>query len=584
MNALKHGLRSSRATLLRDHSITCEERRMRWMSLSDASNDIEEFVAAQNAALSLKLEWLQRAEAEQHRSVLDNIDDEEIDEVEDLGSSLVSDNCGPTPLYGTTRFARKQARTSWNGNGLDRLRPARIVRKLESSARGCEFLLEKWTELKSHLERDGGFWVAADRLTAIRLLGRQPVDAVRDRRVADIFAATNALYRSGKAFDDLQSDMPPDTHERFVKDVRARWKGLVSHEQPEKARKVLIDLIDQNVERIEAQLEILLEESGEAAAERSVDRAGFDDSRRGLLIEQAQMRCRRALNQGIETSRKLRKERTGGRTPGRGQRADDLDRPRRIPIYPDAPAPSRRGREDLGDFSIEWALAPEPTKDDSGPIGATNSAVAGGTEPQGQSKLAGKSQSGCGGELANAQDVGPAGAGGDGERSAATAETRENEIVANDGPAGVGFAPTRAGGIGERADLNEEGRAGEIVANVGPAGAGIHPAGAGGEGERSDLDAEGSESEIATNEANSDREVITSQTEELVEVAANSGDFSGLDTRRTKPISHFRFSSLDFGLGAPEVSAANDSAEPARSPPNSVMGLDETEASAMGSS
>ena len=91
--------------------------------------------------------------------------------------------------------------------------------------------------------------------------------------------------------------MGTEAHAGFVKKIRTGWKDLVGHDQPEKARQVLIELVDQNVGLIEAQLEIICGELGRLAA-RTIDRLGFDDSRRGLLIEQAQTRCRRRSTRG----------------------------------------------------------------------------------------------------------------------------------------------------------------------------------------------------------------------------------------------------------------------------------------------
>ena len=155
--------------------------------------------------------------------------------------------------------------------------------------------------------------VGADRLAAIRMLGRQPIEALGDRRVAEIFAASHALYRDGEPFDDLLSDMGAEAHAGFVKKIRPRWKDLVGHDQPEKARQILIELVDQNVGLIVAQLEIICEELGDTRAARTIDRLGFDDSRRGLLIEQAQMRCyRRSTRGSIPTGSSRRGSRMGG--------------------------------------------------------------------------------------------------------------------------------------------------------------------------------------------------------------------------------------------------------------------------------
>ena len=165
--------------------------------------------------------------------------------------------------------------------------------------------------------------VGADRLAAIRMLGRQPIEALGDRRVAEIFAASHALYRDGEPFDDLLSDMGTEAHAGFVKKIRARWKDLVGQDQPEKARQVLIELVDQNVGLIEAQLEIICGELGETRAARTIDRLGFDDSRRGLLIEQAQTRCRRARpgDQYLPEAQEGEVERAGAGSGRRGTAA-----------------------------------------------------------------------------------------------------------------------------------------------------------------------------------------------------------------------------------------------------------------------
>ena len=81
---------------------------------------------------------------------------------------------------------------------------------------------QRWEEL-GQLE-PGKFWQSHDRLKAIRLLGRQPVDAIEDRRIAEIFVASHALNPVGDSpFDDLLSDMGTSALVRYRKAVKARW-------------------------------------------------------------------------------------------------------------------------------------------------------------------------------------------------------------------------------------------------------------------------------------------------------------------------------------------------------------------------
>ena len=157
----------------------------------------------------------------------------------------------------------------------------------------------------------GGFWRSSDKLKAVRLLGRRPVDAADDRRVAEIFMASHALRPVDKAFRELRSDMGAEAHADFVKDIKAQWPDLVSTDEPEKARRILIDLVEANVGRIEAILEKYGEEGADEIADRSIARLGFDASRDGELIRRHQARCRNGLLRAIEPNRKQRTD--GGR-------------------------------------------------------------------------------------------------------------------------------------------------------------------------------------------------------------------------------------------------------------------------------
>src|SRR5262249_58512303 len=79
-------------------------------------------------------------------------------------------------------------RVSWSGKIDDPDDPTRLVNRLESTALGCAWMLDRWADLRGLLE-DGGEWQPPDRLRAIRLLGRQPLDVWEDRRGMGIYLA-----------------------------------------------------------------------------------------------------------------------------------------------------------------------------------------------------------------------------------------------------------------------------------------------------------------------------------------------------------------------------------------------------------
>ncbi len=317
-----------------------EQRLMRWNGSAGPENDIEEFLLNDVVSISFELERARHAELERVRSRLENAYELELDAVRALGERLFFDPCGPTAAYGTRSHDWRKCRTSWNGQAADPDSPAKIVAELKSTAMGCYFLLDCWGELREHLE-SGGIWLAPDLLKAARLLGRQPVDANSDRRVADIFACSHALHRAGEAFEQLNSDMSPLALETYLKGLRARWKDLVRSDEKAKARQILIALVDQNIEEIGAILEEHEEESPERRDERIRAQATRDSSREGEANRRYLAHCRSGLDRGLATYRKVRKDRSekaerGADTReiyGRGGELLGSPEPRRPPAF-----------------------------------------------------------------------------------------------------------------------------------------------------------------------------------------------------------------------------------------------------------
>ena len=193
------------------------------------------------------------------------------------------------------------------------------MEKLEASHYGCLWLKMRWSELAAQLE-PGKFWQSHDRFKIIRLLRRQPIDALEDRTIAEIFVASHALNPVGHGvFDDLLSDIGTAPLAVYRKAVKARWPDLVSGDDPVKCRQVLIDLVDENIERLDAKLEEH-EANADVHAQRAFASLGFDKSPDGQRIRQHQMRCVNALYRGMETYRKYQGEEEGRRAEGGGRR------------------------------------------------------------------------------------------------------------------------------------------------------------------------------------------------------------------------------------------------------------------------
>ncbi len=328
MNALKHGLRSRKVELMHEESYVFENRLRKWSANGDAQTDMDEFLIHRNVCLSFDIERAENARLQRCRSLIENSDEDELTEIHQIGARLFFDPSGPTPLYGNPRTFGPKKKTSWNGEAVNPNDPAVLVRRLERSEAGCRWLKSCWEELLGQLERR--FWQSHDRLKAVRLLGREPVAAIEDRNVLIIFVASAGLNPVRKnEFDDLLSDLDEDQRDRYRKALAARWPELFRARDKAEWRQMLLDLVQQNIERLNARLEVH-EANADAVAEQTFARLSFDPSPEGAAMRNYQMKSLSALFRGMENYRKHK-----SRTSGGGNGADGVGR-REREQYPSA--------------------------------------------------------------------------------------------------------------------------------------------------------------------------------------------------------------------------------------------------------
>ena len=320
--ALKHGRRSKKAARAREESYAFEERLHKWMSIDDAQNDMEEYLIYRNVCLSFDLDRTESARLERRTSLIENSDEAELLEIDELGKRLFFDPSGASPLYGNRKYRPSENKTSWNGLAVDPDDPAVLVKKMESTAAGCEWLQSRWRELLGLLDTMK-FWQSLDRLKAARLLGRQPVDVIEDVRVAQIFVASHALHGGKESeFADLLSDMEEEQHVRYRKAVRERFPELFRAREAAEWKQILVDLAERNIERLNAKLEVL-EENADAIDQRTFDRLNFDPTPEGDALRNYEMKCTNALFRGMENYRKYKaRRRDGWSGPGGMERYD----------------------------------------------------------------------------------------------------------------------------------------------------------------------------------------------------------------------------------------------------------------------
>ena len=167
-------------------------------------------------------------------------------------------------------------------------------------------MLDRWAELRARLE-PGKSWQSPDKLKAIRLLGKQPLDAADDADVLTIFIACHVIDpQHPSAYYELRCDAD---RLRSGKDTRNGWISE-SLEQPRPSNEIEgREMLSQIVERATARLEEKAEacrQRAELDARLATDRLSFDDSPEGERLRRYQTTCGRSLYKAIDSIVKLR--------------------------------------------------------------------------------------------------------------------------------------------------------------------------------------------------------------------------------------------------------------------------------------
>jgi hypothetical protein len=118
--------------------------------------------------------------------------------------------------------------------------PAVLLRKLKSTVDACNWLLARWLEFAAMLDL-GVRWGVHDLLRLIRLLGKQPLDAVYDSELNTVVTAFERLWPgAGKALlEACKSSIPWRTLAEGPKDI----EGI---------QQFLLGIIRRNIDRLAA--------------------------------------------------------------------------------------------------------------------------------------------------------------------------------------------------------------------------------------------------------------------------------------------------------------------------------------------
>ncbi len=256
-NALKHGLTAKTPVLPGEDPAALQAKIDAYQAKYQTRDEIEGDLMEMAAMACWQFKRANRIEA--HRVTRDIVMRTEAEKVRagkdvaGLGRRLLFDRRGPWQLFPSRDYEHKQPRTSDSGEPVDPDQPAVIVRELESTPEGCGWLLDRWFELRKPLENesDGSGWISCQKFTAIRLLGKQPLDAICDPEVAIVFLASYAIWPNlPTAFHELRCEIHYDQVENFEGELyRDEWQAITPADTAA-GRKALLEIVDKAIDRL----------------------------------------------------------------------------------------------------------------------------------------------------------------------------------------------------------------------------------------------------------------------------------------------------------------------------------------------
>jgi len=316
MNALKHGMTASLPVLPGEKAEAFQARVEGWVETLQPRNDVELFLAEMAAQNSWQLERVQRAHVARLTAGIDEATHPtasmaEKVEVAALGRRLFWDRGGPNalyPVFQSNSFAT--SKTSWSRLIDDPDDPARLVIRLEATLPGCEWMIERWGELRGRLA-EGQSWSSTDKLKAIRLLGKQPGDAIDEADVATIFLATHAIEPLFKSpLGELECDLEAKDFKPYETKALKRAPDLGLGGEPaaarERARELLMGMVEEAISRLKAKADVH-RDTVARRTEMAPALLGFDVSPEGERLRRYETTCTRLLLRTLADFNKMRR-------------------------------------------------------------------------------------------------------------------------------------------------------------------------------------------------------------------------------------------------------------------------------------
>jgi hypothetical protein len=295
INALKHGLRAKTVNPVLPHEDPAEldAKIQEWIDDHQPANAVERELVSRAARISWRLDRAERYEtallARRVRKAMLRSKAKRTEKVCDLGRKL---------FYMAGKRLLPISGPAWNDD------PSAFVAGLEESPEGARWLLDRWVEMRCLLISNED-WTFLDQFKFVRLLGKQPLAAIDDPELNEIFLSWETMEELwGTRFWLQMQELTPYEDPAFS--AWRVWREIVPRpESPEAAAAFLLGIAEREVERLQNLLIDLEEIEGDDALELA-EQASFCSSDAFERLRRFQSARTRELLRTIELLAKLR--------------------------------------------------------------------------------------------------------------------------------------------------------------------------------------------------------------------------------------------------------------------------------------
>jgi hypothetical protein len=315
LNALDHGGRANLMVLPTEVFGEYENELKAWKLSFQPRNPAEEVLVERLVSLGWQQKRIDRAQTARLTRRIYHGEIEEADSVQEevieLGQKLFQDACGPLALHLERDMSQICGQDGENlrisAYGDDEDQPMRLVHCLQATGAGCRWMLEKWASLRALLER-GIAWLAPDKLKAVRLLGRHPIDAFDSPDVARVYLASFVLSnQKGNPFQEILNDLSEDEVPTYESYLKQRQYGALAPKDVAAARQMLLEIVDRATARLQEKAE-RFRRLAELDAVSAADRLSWDDTAEGERLRRYELTRERTWHRVFDLLLKVRQK------------------------------------------------------------------------------------------------------------------------------------------------------------------------------------------------------------------------------------------------------------------------------------